>query len=374
MTTFLHRIGFPFSLALFLGGCGGAAARGPVVAEMEGARGAPLAKDASSLAPTEFARAERIRKDALDLADSGDVEGADLTARRATAAYGRAALALRKVRATRADADADVQKKRVEGQLAELVATRATIDREADELDKKLVVVRALRVPASSGKADATREAARLVAARSLAVQARLLCGATRMLDAKTTGLDAAEAELDALGTKLEGKPASAPIDEVARARATCLALLTRARRATADDAKGASDTLLAELAQGAGWDPVRDERGVVVVLRNVWSTSPSGLTKDAETKLAELGRVANAHPSFAVQVVVHSKDARSKAELDVDRKRAEAAAKILATKNAAIAPTSFAVGANAPLVDPADAKNRARNERVEVVFVSRTD
>ncbi len=79
---------------------------------------------------------------------------------------------------------------------------------------------------------------------------------------------------------------------------------------------------------------------------------------------------MAAAHPAFSVEVVVHdAQPARPKD--DTDSKRADAAVAALVAGGA----TSSAVhaehaGARAPLVDPRDARERARNERLDVVFV----
>jgi hypothetical protein len=94
-------------------------------------------------------------------------------------------------------------------------------------------------------------------------------------------------------------------------------------------------------------------------------------VAEPAAAKLKELGRVAAAHPSFALQVVVH--DAQPpRPKDDVDARRAEAAARALVDGGATAArlKTELA-GARAPVVDPADAKLRARNERLDVVFVA---
>jgi outer membrane protein OmpA-like peptidoglycan-associated protein len=94
-------------------------------------------------------------------------------------------------------------------------------------------------------------------------------------------------------------------------------------------------------------------------------------LTDGGASKLKELGHVAAAHADFAIQVVVH--DAQSPAETDdLDARRAAAALEALIAGGAA-APrvkTELA-GARAPVADPNDAKGRARNERLEVVFVA---
>ena len=143
---------------------------------------------------------------------------------------------------------------------------------------------------------------------------------------------------------------------------------MTRARRAAARDEQGA-DALLSELSASGWWDPTRDERGVVVTLRGAFQGTK--LTDDGEAKLESLGRVAASHPGFGVQVVVH--DAQPPASKDEgDARRADATVKALVTGGAAASHVKAELaGARVPIVDPGDSRLRARNERIDVVFVA---
>ena len=236
-----------------------------------------------------------------------------------------------------------------------------------------MIIAREMLLPAPSGPADPQREAARRVAARALALQARLLCGSARLLTPTLAGLGEAETELADVEKAADASSGAAPIDAAARARAKCLGLLTRARRGEGDSAGGAAgqaDVLLAELSAAGGWDPLRDERGVVVALRDGFIGIT--LTAEAQAKVKELGRVALAHPTYAIQVVVHDGSPPSRAELASDAQRADAVVKALV--EAGVPATKVkgeTAGARAPLVDPADQHHHARNARVEVVFVS---
>jgi hypothetical protein len=156
-------------------------------------------------------------------------------------------------------------------------------------------------------------------------------------------------------------------IDDAARARARCLDVLTRARRSSTAPV-GATDALLAELSASGGLEVARDERGVVVTLRNLYRGA--ALTEEGASALKDLGRVGVAHPAFAVQVVVHDAAAAPGGD-HVDAARGDAAKQALvgAGVPSARVATELA-GARAPVADPADARSRARNERLEVVFV----
>jgi len=130
------------------------------------------------------------------------------------------------------------------------------------------------------------------------------------------------------------------------------------------------ADALLSAVSAHGGWDPSRDERGVVVTLRAAFTGT--ALAADAERQLRELGRVAASHARFPVQVVLHDATPPGPAEQAADTERGKAT---LAALGAQSFVTSVeTMGASLPTTDPADPQNRARNARLEVVFVSRTD
>jgi hypothetical protein len=334
---------------------------------MERVRSARDVEECSRLAPEVYARAEQERALAREARASGDELGATLHAQRAVAAYQHAMAVARLARATAELADA--QKSLDDATLQEkaLEASRARLEREAEELEQRVRIERERKLPASSLPTTPEREAARMVAAQSLATQARLLCSAARLVVADAPGLSDAEKDVASVADRLAKRKGAVPIDDAARARARCLDVLTRARRGGGDDVT-AADGLLAELSAAGGWDPARDERGVVVTLHEVFRGAE--LTESAASRLQELGRVAAAHPRFGVQVVVH--DARAlAADADGDAKRAAAAVQALVRGGATDSRLRAELaGARVPIVDPNDAAARGRNERLEVVFV----
>jgi hypothetical protein len=353
-------------LGLLLVACGGGPLRVAAIDDMERARGGPAAQEGARLAPEAYARAEEERRIALAQHAAGDDVGAVLHAQRALAAYDHAVAFVRLARATTELADAQKGLDDASAQAGTLEAARARLDTEATELEERARVVRERLLPARS-EAAPEREAARLVAAKALALEARLLCDAGRLVAPDAAGLDVADAEVKLLDQRLASRVHAAPIDDAARARARCLDVLTKARRASGDDA-GKADALLTELSAHGGWDPVRDERGVVVTLREPFRGRD--LASDAQVRLAELGKVAAAHPGFGLQVVVHDAQATATHD-DSGARRADAAVKALVSggePSARIQPEQ--AGAQAPLVDPSDTRQRARNERLDVVFV----
>jgi hypothetical protein len=350
----------------WLAACGGSTLRVAALDTLERVRDRTATEEDARLAPEAYARAEQERRIALEEHAAGDNVGAVLHAQRAEAAYDHARIVVRLARATIELADARKTLEDATTQVQGIESSRAQLEREAAELEERLHVSRERMLPASSAHASPEREAARRVAASALVLEARLLCDAAHLVASEAVGLAGAQGDL----TKLEGRvgPGPAPIDEAARLRARCLDVLTRARRDSGDDT-GAPDALLAELSAAGGWDPVRDERGVVVTLHD--SFRGRELTGETTKKLKDLGRVAAAHPTFALQVVVH--DAQPpKVQDGADARRAAVAIEALVAGGATEARTAPELaGAHAPLVEARDAREQARNERLDVVFVA---
>jgi hypothetical protein len=129
-----------------------------------------------------------------------------------------------------------------------------------------------------------------------------------------------------------------------------------------AEPSRGESDALLSELSR-ADFLPFRDDRGVVVTLHAL--REGGKLSPKVTGKLSELGNVAKAHPEFPVLVVSH--DARSSAKDDglsgqaVEALKAAGASRIEARS----------AGSTTPVVPPERSGASARNERLEVIFVS---
>src|SRR5439155_1677628 len=80
-------------------------------------------------------------------------------------------------------------------------------------------------------------------------------------------------------------------------------------RPAGATSSVGKSDELLSEVSAMGGLSPMRDDRGVVVTLRELFAASQ--LTREGRDRLVALGRVAQSHADFPVQVVVHATGAK---------------------------------------------------------------
>ena len=338
------------------------------------------ASEAKSLAPAAFARAEKLRGEAEAAADHGDGAAAAILGERALAAYGEATALARVARADRARVDAEARLKTAQAELGGLEGEESRIHADADAIELQIKVFRDAQAIVPSGKADPEREKARLTAARALALQARLLCAAGKLLGPKdpklVADLDAASAAVDKVADKLGPQATLAPIDEATRARAACLSALTLARRAETPvaTAPGVGDGLLAELSAAAAAQrggkgdaslaPTRDDRGVIVTLRGAFQGEQ--LSAGGQKQIAALARVAAAHPTFPVEVVVHGGPAKG------DQARADAAARALtaAAPGGALKVAAIGAAEASPIVDPQGAA-KARNTRLEIVFVT---
>ena len=349
-----------FVVLALLMGCAGAASNVGRVNDAERMKKGLVGRDAQSLAPQAYAKAEQELKLAREAESSGDSLAAELHADRAMASFADAVALARSARAGADEKAATEQFTKAADEVVKWSAMRSKTDHEADDLEKQLKIAREAQLPSASGAADPEREAARRVAATSLVTQARLLCSAARLVSTTAPGL----AEAETTVTSLEKGVAT--IDPAARARAACLASLTKARRASGESLDQ-GDTLLTELSNAKS-SPIRDERGVIVTVRSGFKGT--ALTTEAENTLKDLGRVAAAHAGFSVQVVIHDAETTPAAD---DTKRGEAVQKALVAGGADMAKMKVEqAGTRAPVVDPKDAKRRDKNARVEVVFVGK--
>lgn len=167
--------------AVLLGACA-PIPRPAVLDDLEHVRAGAVAAESKRYAPGAFARAEKLRGDALAALESEDRSGAQILGEQAIAAHAHAHALSRVARAEAAETEAKAQRSAGEASLAGLEAEQSRVAAEVDALDMRTKVARDAQPVVPSGKADADREKARLAAARSLALQARLLCGAARLL------------------------------------------------------------------------------------------------------------------------------------------------------------------------------------------------
>jgi hypothetical protein len=319
--------------------------------------------DARKNAPQAYARAELMKQRAEQAYADGDLPSAQILSEQALAAYLRATVEARQTRAEARLAEARVLEKSQAERLAQLEVEQQRLSAEAADLELRTKVARDAEPLAKNEPASPEREKARREAARAIVMQGSLLCVAARLVEPNRSAVAALSSKADELRKKLD-TAAPSPIDEATALRSDCLRELTLARRprAQANPSQGESDALLTELSR-ADFLPFRDDRGVVVTLHGLRVSGK--ISAKAGEKLADLGRVAKAHPEFPILVVTH--DARPGAKDDglstqaVDALKAAGATRVEAQ----------GAGSTTPVVPPDRAGAAARNERLEIVFVA---
>jgi hypothetical protein len=349
-------------LSLLLLGCA-VPARPHVMVEVDRTREGAAVTDARKQAPQAFARAELLRQRAEQAYEDDDLPAAQILAEQALAAYLRATIEARLTRAELRLAEAKSVEKAQAERLAQLDAEEKRVSAEAADLELRAKVARDAEPLAKSEPASPEREKARRDAARAIVTQGTLLCVAARLVEPARPALAPLLGKADELRKKLDA-PGATPIDDATALRSDCLRELTLSRRPRLQQnpSRGESDALLSELSRG-DFLPFRDDRGVVVTLHA--PREGGKLSAKANEKLADLGRVAKAHPEFPLLVVSH--DARTGAKDDglasqaLEKLKATGATRVEAQR----------AGSSTPVVPPDRAGAAGRNERLEVIFVS---
>lgn len=338
-------------------------ARPPIMGEVERTRQGPAVVSASKEAPQAYARAELLRKRAEQAYAGSDLPSAQILSEQALAAYLRATLEARLTRAENRLAEAQALEQKQTQRLAQLDVEQQRLAAEASDLELRVKVARDAEPLAKSEPASPEREKARREATRAIVMQGSLLCVAARLVEPSRASLAPLLAKADELTKKLQTS-APAAVDDATALRSDCLRELTLARRPRVQQnpSQGESDALLAELSR-ADFLPFRDDRGVVVSLHA--PREAGKLSRKASDKLADLGRVAKAHPEFPLLVVSH--DAKPGAK--DDGLGAQAAEALKAAGASRVEARS--AGSTTPVVPPERPQAAQRNERLEIIFVS---
>ncbi len=317
-------------------------------------------------APQAYARAELLRRQAELAYAENDLSGAQILGERAMGAYVRATIEARLAVAEAQLAEARLAKKSQEARLAQLDAEQQRLAADAVDLELRAKVARDAEPLAKNEPASPERERARREAARAIVTQASLLCVSANLVEPSRAALPGLVAKTDELRKRLSTPAGPAPIDDATSLRSACLRELTLARRPRmqGNPSRGESDALLAELSR-ADFLPFRDDRGVVLVLRDLLEAGKPN-AKSLE-RLSELGRFAKAHPEFPVLVVVHTAREADKLAPAPLGSQVESA---LRAAGAARVDVREA-GSTSPVVPKERAGAANRNERVEIVFVS---
>jgi len=350
-----------------------------LLGDVDRARVAPATIDAKEHAPDAYAVAEKLRTDAYAAFESGDLAGSKIIAEQAMAAYAQAVAQARVSRAEEVRVEMVSARDAAERRLAELDVQLQQLAAELHTQERRLEVLQNIEPTAASKSATGNREQARAAAVVTLHREAHLLCAAATLLSRSLASsgphtpppqLEAARTALGEIDALLADKPRAAPIDQARRVRASCLGALTMVRRSrAAKGSAGSADAMLASLSQLGHGELRRDERGLVVTLRNLFEGDRVG--EDGSAALKAIAAVAVSHQSFPVMVVVHDGRTLSPRGKASSKARGRAVVAVLRDQLGVARVTEAEVaGTTIPVVDPAG-KHVARNERIDVVFVA---
>lgn len=372
-------------LALGLNACA-PTARPALLAKVAQVRTSPAAQEAETWAPQAHAHALELEQRSERAAAAGDAATAEILAEHALAAHEHAWVLTRLARAERRRLAAEAELGEQQRALGELLAQDQRLSADAAALEVRARVVRSSLPLAAHDAATPERLEARRRAAAALSTQGRLLCVAASLLG-EASAVKAPLARLDELDRELDAGKAQKALELATELRGECLRVVSNVRRqrsavstpapavaaatqpspASAAPAAGAipADLLLSELSL-AGQLPSRDERGVSVVLRGVF-TAEGKLNDGARDQLGKLVAVAKAHPDFPVLLVGHTAVPDARAAMDRQLAALESELQTLGVERVA----SHDAGARQPLLPAQLPRARERNQRIELVFVA---
>lgn len=362
--------GWLLIVALALGGPSCSSTPRPrVLGQADAVAQSPAAHEAARLAPQAYAQAEKLRRDAEAASAQGDHVAAQILGEHSLAAYDHAFALTRYVKAEQRLALAEEALAKAQTELARLDEQQLKLAAEADALEMRIKVTVDKEPLGRMPPASPERIRARREAARALASEARLLCMATELLEPSRPDLGEALQKVSELEAEIQqGSTREHLFPRATEARSACLKLLTLARRPATVQAPeaGLTDRLFVELTGTQRFFAFRDDRGIVVSLRDLVGADGK-LTSEGVELVQVLGRTAKAHPTFPLLVVAHT--AQSKQDTSAEA-HAEFVAQALRDAGAPNVRSHLASTAH-PVVDARLPDAAARNTRIEVVFVS---
>lgn len=284
--------------ALVLLGCASQQPPRPSRVALDQMMSSPAAREVARDAPDAFAEvasaAQRARDAADDLSRDDLAVEASLEFERAQA-VADAARARRRVEAAerqRAEIDTEVARAEQEAHTLEAEVARALEARRANARARAAVTA-----PSAVSVAD------RRAAATDLRQQASLFAAAAVMLGAEAPRVAEVRARIEAAERLADALDASQALSSAGAAYAQAERLLQVAR--DAHPTQGGTDgaALQASLSEAGGFDPRRDARGVIAVLRGLFG-GPR-LSPTSRQRVQTLARVIRAHADVRVRVEV---------------------------------------------------------------------
>lgn len=339
-------------------------------------RSSPAAREAQAWAPQAHAHALELEQQSQQALTAGDTPRAEILANSALAAHEHSWVLARLARAERRRLAADAELGEQQRALVELQAQEQRLSTEAADLELRARVVKNALPLAAHEAASPERNEARRKAAAALSTQGRLLCVAARLLG-EAEAVKEPLARLDALDHELESGKAPKALETATELRGQCLRVISEARRQhsrvgsagaapVASEARSVpADLVLAELS-AAGQAPARDERGVSVVLRDLFATD-GNLNESGRAQLQRLGETAKAHPDFPLLLVGHTAGLEAQPAMDRQLAAVSGALGALGVEHVSL----HDAGPRQPLLPPQLPRAKERNQRIELVFVA---
>ncbi|MCH2109330.1 MAG: DUF4398 domain-containing protein [Polyangiaceae bacterium] len=326
----------------------------------------PFAKDAAQKAPQAFAEAQSLLKEAHQAQSEGRSEEAAVLGEEAQVAFEIAFALTRTARAQERLEKAEAEDAEAEAAMRDLDIAQAKLTREADGYELRARVILDTEEVKDIEKMTPERRRARRDAAQLLTAEAQTLCMGAALLNPEAEGLQKSREVVERLEVELShGSTKDDLYPRAAHERNVCLKHLTLARRSEqqAQPDKPGSDSLLLALSKNGQWHPYRDDRGVVVTLHD--DLLPQGkLSEGSRAALDELQKVAHAHPTFSLLLLIHG---------DGKNQLLNQAGKLaLESFELPKEPESHlqVVGDRQPLVSRRIPGAATRNTRIEVIFV----
>lgn len=288
------------AVGLVFVGCAATRPRLPELMRLDREMQGPVARHVQRYAPeayAEFARAVRAAEEAA----ARSPEEAALRAAEAEVILQWAATQARGAQARARVAEADRRRREAEIDAARMEQQAAVINREVDDrLEAQRAVARARRMVSTP---QAIPRAERLQAAAEVRQQAELVLAAAALLGAEETARARVAEAIRHAEEVARGNDGTAAL--VAAGRALVMAeTLVRQTRTAHPGPEGGTDgvQLASELSDSGGFEPRRDERGVIAVMRGLFGPR-NALTPSARGRIETMARLLQGHGDVRVRV-----------------------------------------------------------------------
>ena len=364
----------------------------PELAAFEKLRADPQAKQAEAVAPAIMKRADRLMADSQTHWKDNDLDDA-----RHDALYGQAkvkhAIALlqqaqakervKKTKVSRTKADDEAG--RLETQLKALQEQVALLEQLNSQKQERAQLTSELQKQRESATAEKQTLSQKLetvdkVKAAELAVKEADTVDAKRLASSQyQAALDMlARAQQELKNEQLDAARISADMARQRAAAATEAARPAYTKEVEGNDRRKQADELAGDAAKIPGVEVRREARGqlqrlvVHVPGKNLFKGTATSLLPTGSSSLEGLAAVIKKYPNFPVQVVGHT-DSRGKPDALLARAHARAQAVYNSLVSHGVAPDRLVVsgqGGAEPITDNRNNTGRARNNRVEVVFL----